>query len=356
MKILYVEDELSKNIPKIIKLFSKYLGNENIKELKTVEEDEYVASDEEIKTIVEKSNLIEVEYRFPNGLEKIINNYKKYALFIIDRNLSNVEYDYDEIVAIDPNYNETLYDKFFEREGDYFLQKLVYTKIDVMTKFYFLTAFAKSELRNADEIKTHIDFGKFTYQNIIGKGEEERLKQIIDNIEILNLQVENKNYLDILRTKITEKTTLLFLDILSNKESDNDLDIIKNLGALRLIFHKILNLLAKSLEVKSYTDSRNGKEVAIFYGDSLNIRPFINWLSYYSQDLKVNSLIRNFLFGIQEICSNFGLAHNELEDDYKEEGIVFSESQPSGYQPTANSVNALIYELKEIILWFDEIS
>lgn len=352
MKILYVEDELSKNIPKIIQLFSKYLGDENIKELKTLEEDKYGGSPEEIKKIVEKSNLIEVEYRFPGGLKKIINNYKQYALFVIDRNLSNVEYDYDEIVAIDPNYNEVLYDKYFEREGDYFLQKLVYAKIDVMTKFYFLTGFAKSELRNADEIKTHIDFGKFTYQNIIEKGkskeDEKNLINIINNIKILKLHWENREYLEILRNRIGEKAPYNFINLLDSKDSNESVVISKNLGLIRNILENILTIIANNQNAPEICfNKRNKKQIVI--------RNIIRWINDYNKerDCKIyrlgsSSIIKNFLYDIQEIASDFG-AHENLEDKKVK-------PKPSSYQPTANSVNALIYDLKDIILWFNKIS
>ncbi|WP_207680782.1 hypothetical protein [Desulfonema magnum] len=67
MKILYVEDELSRNIPGIIRLFEKYLGKKKIRRLKELEEDEsgYGAEPDEIKGIVEETNIVEVEYRFP---------------------------------------------------------------------------------------------------------------------------------------------------------------------------------------------------------------------------------------------------------------------------------------------------
>ena len=99
MKILYVEDELSKNIPRLIRLFSKYLSKKEIKNLKALEADEtgYGAEPEEIKNIVEKTGLIEIEYRFPDALREVIHNSEKYALFIVDRNLSEIEYEYDEL-------------------------------------------------------------------------------------------------------------------------------------------------------------------------------------------------------------------------------------------------------------------
>jgi len=47
----------------------------------------------------------------------------------------------------------------------------------------------------------------------------------------------------------------------------------------------------------------------------------------------------NFFYDIQEICSDFG---------------PHAKSVSKGFQPTSNTVNVLIYELKDIILWFDK--
>lgn len=163
MKILYVEDELSKNIPRIIRLFSNYLSKKQRRSLEALIENEsgFRIDPYEVKSIIEDTPIVEVEWRFPDALRKIIQSAKKYDLFIIDRNLSEQDYEYEELRNIDPLYNETLYNDFFEREGDYFLHKLIYD-IDVINKFYFLTAYSASdEIRNNQDIKRFIDFGKF---------------------------------------------------------------------------------------------------------------------------------------------------------------------------------------------------
>lgn len=119
------------------------------------DESGYGAEPEEVKKIVEETQLIEIDYRFPDALYKIVHHPEKYV-FIIDRNLVESEYRFEKIKTIDPIYNEELYEGFFEREGDYLLQKLVYN-VDVMTKFYFLTAYpAQDEIRRGNEIKTLI--------------------------------------------------------------------------------------------------------------------------------------------------------------------------------------------------------
>jgi len=333
MKILYVEDELSKNIPRVIRLFSKYLSEEEIENLKALEADEtgYGAGPEEIKKIVEKTGLIEVEYRFPEALKKIIQNNEKYALFIIDRNLSELEYEYDELSQIDANYKEDQYDKFHKREGDYLLHKLVYN-INVLTKFYFLTAYsARYEIPGAEDLITHIDLGKFSEENFVEKDDNEqldRLKEKIEIIEMLNLQEENKEYLNILRKKINEETAESFLKILDEK--DEMMRIGDNLRKIRIIYENILEACLKIIPDmnRNCTDK---------YGNVIVGHDTIFWLL---ENEHINSIIRNFFFSINKICSEFG-AHQNLEN--------------SQYEPTPNTVNSLVYALKDIILWFGKV-
>ena len=334
MKILYVEDELSKNIPRVIRLFSKYLSKKEIKNLNALEADEsgYGVEPEEIKKIVEKTGLIEIEYRFPDALQKIIQNIDKYALFIIDRNLSEIEYEYDEVSQIDAIYSEDQYNKFFEREGDYLLHKLVYNGLNVLTKFYFLTAYpAPDEIRGADDLKTLVDFGKFHSENFIEKADNEqleKLKLIIENIKILNLQEENKQYLNILRNKIDEGTFEGFLKILDEK--DEKMRIGDNLKEIRIIYENVLKTCSQKIpDMKSNCTDK--------YGNLIKHQQTIDWLSNSGY---INSIIRNFFFSINKICSDFGAHRNR---------------PPSEYKPTPDTVNSLVYALKDVILWFGKV-
>jgi len=334
MKILYVEDELSKNIPRVIRLFSKYLSKKEIKNLKTLEADEtgYGAEPEEIKKIVEKTGLIEIEYRFPDALQKIIQNIDKYALFIIDRNLSEIEYEYDELRQIEDTFSEDQYDDFFAREGDYLLHKLVYKGVSVLTKFYFLTAYpVPDEIRGVDDLKMLFDFGKFHAENFIEKADNEqleKLKSIIENIKLLNLQEENKQYLNILRNKIDEETAEKFLKVLDEKDEKSGIG--DNLIAIRIIYENVLKAcLQKIPDMKS---NCTDKHENLIMGQKT-----IDWLSKSGY---INSIIRNFFFSINKTCSEFG-AHQNLEN--------------LQYKPTLDTVNSLVYALKDVILWFGKV-
>jgi len=341
MKILFVEDEMSKNIPRIIRLFSKYLGKIRIDQLKKLEEDEsgYGTDPAEVKNIVESTNMIDLEYCFPGALNKIVRNYKKYSMFIIDRNLVQEEYNLEDIKKIDSGFTEKQFEKFWEREGDYLLQTLVYLDKDAIARFYFLTAYSyENEIKSADNIRTHIDFGKFTSNNFIEKSSSDEinsLKERIENIDVLNIQMENEDYLNILREYLSSEICDSFIEVLTEKDSDNRKDIEQNLGLLRKILER--------LNVPDECKSRNG----------IKVRKVIKWILggkkgtddkwQFSFPHNTNTLIKNYLYNTYEISSDFG-----IHPDYQKN----TDQNPKGFQPTSNTVNLLIFSMKEIISWF----
>jgi len=347
MKILYVEDELSKNIPYIIRLFSKHLGRERVKALESFEEDEskeHKEESERIKAIMEATELIVVEYCFPDALDKIINNYEAYALFIADRNLSESEYYPEEVSKIDPDYTQIQYDDYFEREGDYLFYKLaLMRRADIMKKFYYLTDHLTEEkkISGHHDIAMLVDMKRFSKNNFIRKGDDKafrRLHQLIDNIEVFDLRNENRAYFKILGDNIDEKTSQRLLHLLYNKDSDKKETIADNLELLKSILEKILTEAAKRLNAPASCWDKNGR---------LIIRNFFTRLAHSEKGGKTvykfdtNSLLKIFFYAVYGIAAEFG-SHDELR-------------HPSGYQATANTVNALIYALKDIILWFGEI-
>lgn len=323
MKILFVEDQITRNIPKITRLFEKYLTKNAKKKLRELEKDDYPPGPEEIKKIVKTSKQVEVEieYRFPEALQKVIDHHERYALFIVDRNLFEEEgYDFEEIKAIDPSFSEEKYELYAEREGDYLLNHLVY-ETDVLSKFYFMTAYsANDEIRGASDIQTHINLQKFSTDNFIEKGNEadfDRLKSTIDNINSLNLQLENRYYLQILRENINENAANYFLEILENA---NDKELIKdNLNRMRKIYEYIMTECAKKIPgMKIACGDKKGDNAIIWMKDN-------NYID--------DCVLRNFLFSIRKI-SNLAV-------------------HPSNVPLYTDTVNALIYALKDVIRWFE---
>ena len=334
MKILFVEDELSNNIPKIVRIFEKYLGKKRIKKLESLESDEsgYGADPEEIKNIVEETQIIEVEYSFPTALEKIINHCDKYALYIVDRNLSLSEYDFDQITLIDDQFTEGLYDKFFEREGDYLLRKLFRVQVNISNTFYFLTAYtADDELRSSEMLKDHIDLCEFKKENFIEKanqGHLEKLKNTIDNREIIKVRYENNFYLKALRKNIDEGTSERLLKIVLDLE--NKKRIGDNLKDIRKIYERILKTCSEKIP--------GMKKHCLNHDGNLQLgQKTIDWLEKHNY---INKIHRNFFFSIIKITSDFGAHDSEKKHIY---------------EPTVDTVKSLVYALKDSILWLNDV-
>ena len=186
MKILYVEDELSQNIPRIIQLFGRYLGEERIQLLERLEHDAsgYGASPEDIKSLVDATHVVEVEFHFPDALRKILFQHEQYDLFIIDRNLSQSEYTTEEIRRIEPDYNEQLRQDYAEREGDYLFLKLgICSHGEALKKVRFLTAYSnQDEFRRRKEIVPLVKCWRSQIKDFFEKGDPDAIKHLHNDV------------------------------------------------------------------------------------------------------------------------------------------------------------------------------
>ena len=337
MRILYVEDKPSENIDRIIFLFEKYLNKDIVKQLKDLKDDEsnYGVSAEEIKQIINSSNSIWFEYNFYQALKVLNSEQNKFVLFIIDRNLSDSDYDVEEIQKIEPNYSEEMSVNFLGFEGDYLLHKLLYENVDVNNKFFFLTANSSDSLKNLEDIQKHIEWGKFSSDNFIDKTDnrqKEKLRNVINGHQQMQVQLENSEYLEILQKYVGEKTVDEFMKLMIDK----DLQIPDALVSCRKLLESILTILAETIKPTNSECWRykKGKK-------ELKLSTFINHVTneeivYYSSNTIVEMALKN----IKTISSEFG-AHQDLKSDKM--------------LATNNTVQSLIYNLKDIILWFGDV-
>ncbi len=334
MKILYVEDELERNIPRLISLFAKYLTETQKKRLSAIEGDEsgFGAQPEMIEDIVNSNGVVECYHSFVNALEKVINHHDEFSLFIIDRNLVNCHYDFGEIQAIDPSFTEQKYEAFFEREGDYLLHKLVLEKkVAVADCFYFLTAYgAHDEIRSNEVIKTFIDFGQFKEQNFIEKGNKSdiaRLQSAMASSKSLAIYSQNLNYYRILKQNIDQQIANQFLNV--QIDLCDSKRIIENLGSIRLVYDALMKqCLTFWPELMKLVDEK---------GRSTSLG--LQWVNTLQEANKINSIQHSFFMSIWKIGSNFG-SHKVPE-------------QESIYLPSLDTVYSLSYALKDTILWFE---
>lgn len=186
-KIFYVEDQLTQNIPRLIRLFKDYLNDAEVKQLEQLEHDSsgYGADPEKIKQVFKDIPCITLEYRFPEALAEIRKYADQYTLFIVDRNLADSQYTFEDVQKVDPQFSQNFHDRFHEREGDYILLKLALTKkIDILNTFYFLTAYpAHYELQSASEVGDLIDLGAFQQKNFIEKGNTANVDHLYEIIK-----------------------------------------------------------------------------------------------------------------------------------------------------------------------------
>ena len=337
MRILYVEDKPSDNIDRIIFFFEKYLNKDIIKQLKDLKDDEsgFGGSAEKIKQIINSSNNIWFEYNFYQALKVLNNEQNEFALYIIDRNLSDSDYTVDEISKIEPNYSEKMSVEFLGFEGDYLLHKLVY-EVDVINKFFFLTANSKDGLKNLEDIQKHIRWGKFSSENFIDKTDKrqkEKLRNIINSHQQMLVQLENLEYINILQKYVGEKASDEFIRVLIKNK---DLKIPEALTSCRRLLESILTTLAEKIKPTNNDcwRSQKGKK-------ELKLSTFINHITYdESEYYSSNTIVEMALKNIKTISSEFG-AHQDL----KSEKML----------ATKNTIQSLIYNLKDIILWFDSI-
>ena len=87
MKILYVEDEIVKNIERTDTLFGALLTKKKRKSLQGLELERRKTADQ-VKRLLESSSVIHVATSFSEALQQI--NSREFDLYIVDRNLTQV--------------------------------------------------------------------------------------------------------------------------------------------------------------------------------------------------------------------------------------------------------------------------
>jgi len=334
-KILYIEDELSTNIPRIINLFQKYIGPKQIKKLNNWLDDDFGPTNKEIEYCINASNVIEVSSKFSDALEKVILHYEDYCLFIVDRNLADNDYHIDEIKSIDSNFSDEIHERYYGREGDYLFLRL-FGKIDLLSQFYFLSAYpVEDELRSADEVRGLIDVNNFSRDNYIEKGNYSnirKLQSIVDNIKSISIELENKSYCDIIKRYCGDVKYNELLALLSNDESTDN-----NLVTIRRLYESLLTnyYLRNEIKIGNKRDD----------SDYIQCGEVFKWIIKWDRNSKeyinvnCNPIFEKFGNCIYMLTSMYG-AH--------------SQNSATDNPVTDDSIDALISMLKYIIIWFGD--
>ncbi|HPI42238.1 MAG TPA: hypothetical protein PLG69_01615 [Candidatus Cloacimonas acidaminovorans] len=349
-KVLYIEDEIAKNISTIIKFFRPILNDKRItNKLKDLENSDLLNPQDIIDACRYNSSL-DIAYNFPDALEKIIKNHQNYDLFIIDRNLSLFPYDKDleRIFNLLEKYDYKSIDEikeYYEREGDLLLCLLLKLNSDYQKIIYFLTANTNDGLRVLDDMKSLIRSGNFNEEHIIEKGSEneEKIGIILSDLKSFKIQNQYPKQCEILRKHLDEDIVKQYINMIKDKEANKD-KWKDYLSKLRNILENILLDIAYNLKEPN-AEYWNKK-----YKNELIINKFISndGLSNYNKrnNIGYNSIIKNACYSIYGISSEFGIHNISKEVDI--ENI-------NTYNLTNNTVNSLLYQFNDVVLWYDKV-
>lgn len=353
-KILYIEDELTKNIATIKKFFAPILRDKRIKkELDELESSDRVFPDD-IITACSYSSELEIAYTFPIALERIITNHKYYDLIIIDRNLSVYEYSEDleyvreilKSVSLDLSDDRLL--SYHEREGDLLLLALLKLDKEAKEKVYYLTANTKDDLRGLDELQSMMDVVDFNKEHIIEKGSaaEATLSTILGNMDAFRIQNKFRKQCDILRQHLSEEDVNEFVSMMGYFDKDKRKEFI---FYARKLLDNLLHDLAFNLGEPDaeYWNAKNKKQLQI----KSFIKGFRSGTSYIGlpaydekHHIGYNSINRNACLSIFEICSDCGVHELSKAIDIESLGTA---------SLSAYTMSSLQNQICDVVCWYD---
>ncbi len=358
-KILYIEDEITKNIA-TIKTFFKTLmkGNEKVlKRLTEIEENNALNNADNIIDACKEISKLEICYSFPEAIKKITNESHKYELFIIDRNLYSRKY-HAEIPNILEILKESgigdaqsIVDGHMEREGDILAFLLFIKNHDNLCKIFFLTAhpYIPEGIHKLDHF---IDTKQFSIERVIIKGSEAEGKIIkaINDSESMNIENQYLLQCSILRFELGEEMVDKFIDMIRYHSSDKRSEF---LFLLRNLCENILHSLAFGMGEYN-ADYWNSEKTQL-----LKIMQFINGRYYQGKvvegsglpaynlkkNISYNSIIRNALASIYDITSECGV-HSLSK------GVNISNANIANI--SIYTMQSLLAQICEVIVWYDK--
>jgi len=328
-KVMFLEDQ--PEVGFIINVFGKLLSEQEKRELKESENDPV-----EVRKALQDNPVLEVVTDFSIALKRFESRLNSYDLLIVDRDLfdNGLKYNPANLVKTEPAFS----DRYHKREGDFLIGYCKMKNFDIDNRFYIFTG-NNDELVNTPELNLMLS-DKFISENIIVKGSDgkNKLIELVNGLEDLELVLENKEYLNILRKLPTKKEdfTKLFLALLkSNLNEDSD-SIKSNLNSSRNILEAILTGVARKVNTPEKYWNKGSLSCSFFTKDFLKGYNAVEDRTVYNY--KTSSVIIESMNLIYRVSSQFG-AHTD-----------------SGYKPTSNTVKTIINALKDIILWYSEVT
>jgi hypothetical protein len=367
-KVLWVEDNVDAAIDYITtgEIFNQYLDEDDLKSLNS-------SIDIARKRELLRNKGIFLEQDFTGACRRIFE--ETFVKIILDIKFPTPEGPNREIKEIQQaktlfiNTHPVKNDKNKNEYGAIFDEILGKEEYSGLLLFFIICLQYVNERKIADDIciftGNEVNFDDF--QNLLEEKISDRrlhewqLDKYVESVKqrfwfkdngLMDLAkfIEYDEYAYILERRLGEKAVEKYLHVMNKKNSGGVNDISESLGSMRNVFEELLSILAKHPTVPKYYERYNkhtkkNERIKFFYEDNIKIRNFIGYLKSQNY-LNFNSLIKNLLYILQEVGSDFG-PHDDLKDKRHLK-------KSPGYQPTANTVNALFFELREMILWVDQ--
>lgn len=353
-KILYIEDELTKNIATIKKFFAPILKpKQKLMELNELENSDRVFPEDVVNACRYYSE-IDIAYTFPFALERIIRNHHSYDLIVIDRNLSIYDYSeefeliHDLLSEIGLSDMESRMLEFHEREGDLLLLTLLRINPEYRNKVYYLTANTRDDLRISQDMQTTLDLGSFTKDHILEKGSaaEAVLSDILSNMKAFRIQNDYQKQCNILRSRLTEDDVNNFIKLVGYHHSDVRSEFV---FYLRNLLDNLLHHIAYQMGEPDapYWNDKNKKQLQAksFIKGFKAGNSFVGLPACDSKyNIGYNSIVRNACLSIFEVSSDCGI--HELSK------AIDVQSLSTG-NLSKHTMHSLLNQICDVIVWYD---
>ncbi len=357
-KILFIEDQLTRSIPTIVKLFRPLLEDTGaIEDLIDIQLDDY-KTPEMIVEACSKASTLDICFKFSTALSKAVYYHSEYDLIIIDRNLNEVPY-HDDMDLIKNLLKEIGFNEIDEklemyenREGDLILLSLLRLDQENKNKTFYLTA-NLDEIKGSPEFATYIDLDHFHKNHIIEKTTKDDLKLVnhIADLESFKIQNRFRQHVSILREKLNEDAVDLFVRMIKHYDADNRREFIVH---IRKLLDDIMHSIAYEIgEPNAAYWNRANPQQLVIKGFIKGVYPRYNQnferngLPIYNLKHNINysSIIRNACLSIFEICSDCGI--HDINKSILPDNVNITHL-------TDHTMASMLEQMCDVILWYKE--
>ena len=179
-KILFVEDEINKNIKQVILMFKPVLSPNEIKDLEDIENSSFPYSIDKFRDILKHNLVLQIENNFINAIDIINSNERdEYDLFVIDRNLTDQDHPTEQ--QIQQHCKDYTNELYLKKEGDFLFKLLCDYGVEVERKVFFYSAYSPDNLP-IEPIQRRIIAEKYFKVNFMDKNSPDTLCSFCKNV------------------------------------------------------------------------------------------------------------------------------------------------------------------------------